>query len=107
MFDVVTMLAVFEHVERDLLLHIVKEIRRVLRPSGRYVLTTPARWTDGILKTMAKLRLVSPVEIDEHEELFDRPGIAALLQEAGFHPEKVKTGTFEWGMNLWAVAEKE
>jgi len=41
-FDVVTMLAVFEHIEPERLVKLVADIRRVLRPGGMYILTTPA-----------------------------------------------------------------
>src|SRR5690606_40303587 len=45
-FDVVTMLAVFEHVDPDRLLSLLVEIRRVLKPGGVYILTTPTPWAD-------------------------------------------------------------
>src|ERR1700674_1937809 len=51
-FDVVTMLAVFEHLETAALRRLLEEIHRVLRPGGLYVLTTPASWTEGLLKLM-------------------------------------------------------
>ena len=66
-FDVVTMLAVFEHIAPERLGNVLKEISRVLKKGGMYIMTTPAVWTDSILRVMAKLRLVSPVEIAEHK----------------------------------------
>ena len=103
-FDVVTMLAVFEHLERQVLLDLVGEIKRVLVPKGSLVLTTPARWTTGMLKLMSKLSLVSRDEIDEHEAQYSRSQIVELLAQGGFDRRRIESGTFELGMNLWARA---
>lgn len=48
-FDVITMLAVFEHIEPNLLPFVLKEIYRVLKYGGIYIMTTPAFWTHGLL----------------------------------------------------------
>ena len=106
-FDVVTMLAVFEHLESGPLSSLLIEIRRVLRPGGIYVMTTPLRWTEGILKAMSRLGLVSHEEIGEHEAQYTSNDVAALLAVAGFHSSLIRRGTFELGVNLWAVAQKE
>ena len=91
-FDVVTMLAVFEHIEPVRLPGILAEIHRVLKPGGRYILTTPARWTDGLLRTMARLRLVSAREIEEHKDAYTHAKLRALLEGANFFPR---------GSSLW------
>lgn len=105
-FNVVTMLAVIEHLPAAALGHLLRDARRVLRPGGRLILTTPAGWTDPILRAMARLRLVSPEEIDEHQAGYDRPAIADRLVAAGFQRGRVRTGSFELGMNLWATADR-
>ncbi|MHB8158152.1 MAG: hypothetical protein ACYDEQ_12275 [Desulfocucumaceae bacterium] len=53
---------------------------------------------------MAGMRLVSPEEINEHKDTFSRPKIRVLLETAGF--DRVETGYFEMGLNLWARATK-
>lgn len=103
-FDVVTMLAIVEHIEPARLPAILREIRRVLRPQGVYILTTPAAWTDRLLRRMASMRLVSPIEIQEHKAVYTHARIAPLLQEAGFRSEDLKMGYFEMYMNIWATA---
>ena len=105
-FEVVTMLAVFEHLEPQTLGTLLKEIRRVLRPGGIYVMTTPVRWTEGILKGMSFLKLVSHEEVDEHKAQYSSREILSELVEAGFDGSQVRHGTFELGMNVWAVAQK-
>lgn len=105
-FDVVTMLAVFEHIPAGPLRRLLADIRRVLRPGGTFVMTTPARWTDPILRAMARLGLTSGEEIDEHQDLYDRQRIHQHLADAGFPPSAIETGSFELGMNLWATATR-
>lgn len=106
-FNVITMLAVFEHIEPKVLQELIGEIHRVLRPKGEYVLTTPAGWADPILRTMARLHLVSPEEIDEHQDKYTLKMIQGFLLKAGFKEENITVGSFELGMNLWAKAVKE
>ncbi len=105
-FDVVTMLAVFEHIEPDRLVMVLKEIKRVLKKEGKFVLTTPAKWTDRLLRIMAKFKLVSAVEINEHKGAYDHSSIADYLSRAGFSREKMQLGYFEAFLNNWAFAEK-
>ncbi|MBI5681770.1 MAG: class I SAM-dependent methyltransferase [Deltaproteobacteria bacterium] len=105
-FDVVTMLAVFEHIEFDKLVRTIKEIYRILKKGGIYIMTTPAAWTDGLLRFMAKLRLVSSAEIDEHKWAYSLSRIAHVIQEGNFLKENLQLGYFEMFMNLWAMARK-
>lgn len=105
-FDVVTMLAVFEHIEPARLVTLVADIRRVLRPGGVYILTTPAGWTDGLLRVMAKLKLVNPALFAEHKDTYNPTKIARILQRGGFAAANLRSGYFEIFMNIWATAAK-
>jgi SAM-dependent methyltransferase len=105
-FDVVTMLAVFEHITPERLVPLVAEIRRILKPGGLYVLTTPAVWTDAVLRALARLRLVDPVMIDEHKDAYSHATISAILQRGGFTRDQIRFGYFELFMNVWATARK-
>jgi SAM-dependent methyltransferase len=104
--DVVTMLAVIEHIERSRLEGLLPEVYRILKPGGLYVVTTPAPWTDTLLRIMARLNLVSPAEIHEHKTLFDRASLLEMLAKAGFREENIRGGYFELGLNVWAVASR-
>lgn len=105
-FDVITMLAVIEHIESKRLAKVLREIYRILRPGGMYVMTTPAVWTAGLLRFMAKLRLVSPVEIEEHKAAYSHTRISSTLQEANFSRENMQFGYFEMFTNTWTAATK-
>ncbi len=105
-FSVVTLLAVIEHLDPAALQVLFKEIYRVLIPSGRVILTTPAAWSDKLLKWMAGVKLVSAEEIHEHVFAYTLPLIGWYFGTAGFDMSRLSFGYFEMGLNLWAVAEK-
>ncbi|MFA6241611.1 MAG: class I SAM-dependent methyltransferase [Candidatus Hydrogenedentales bacterium] len=105
-FDVVTMLAVFEHLNPQMLIDLTREVRRILKPGGVYVLTTPASGTAGILKILSALRLVSSEEIDEHKDAYSRSDVAETLRAGGFSEDAIAVGLFELGLNIWAKARK-
>ena len=106
-FNVITMLAVFEHLSRRRLVLLINEIERVLKSGGVYILTTPAGWTAPILTTMKWLRLVSPVEIDEHQDAYSRAKLRAVLRQTRFAGHPMRFGSFELFMNNWVVVTKE
>ena len=103
-FSVITMLAVIEHLDPNSLEKLLKEAFRTLSSGGVLILTTPAAWSDGILRWMARLNLVSAEEIDEHAFAYTLPLIGWYFGKTGFEMRKVKFGYFEWMLNLWAVA---
>ena len=105
-FSVVTMLAVIEHLDPDGLVGLFSEIFRILTPGGALIITTPNAWTDPILKIMAQLNLVSEEEINEHIFAYTLPLLGWYFGRGGFDLKKISFGTFEAGINLWALARK-
>ena len=105
-FNVVTMLAVVEHLNPASLVSLFEETHRVLRPGGKVIITTPAAWSDKILHWMAKLSLVSPEEIEEHVYAYTLPLLGWYFGKAGFEMNQVQFGYFELMLNMWATAEK-
>lgn len=65
-FDVVTMLAVVEHLRED----VVPELRDLcvaaLKPGGQLLITVPSTQVDQILNVLTKLRLISGMSLHEH-----------------------------------------
>lgn len=103
-FSVVTMLAVVEHLNPNMLAELFRECRRVLIPDGMVGLTTPAAWSDRLLHLMAKMKLVSKEEIDEHVYAYTLPLLGWYFGTAGFPMDKLRFGYFEFGLNMWATA---
>lgn len=105
-FSAVTLLAVVEHLNPDSMALLFRECRRVLKPGGMVILTTPAAWSDGLLHFMAHINLVSAEEIHEHAFAYTLPLLGWHFGQAGFEMTKVKFGYFEFMLNMWATAEK-
>ncbi len=83
-FDVVTMLAVLEHIEQEK--EMLSEIYRVLAPGGKLVLTVPSVWAKPILEFLSyRLKIVSEEEIRDHKRYYNRQKLRqVLINEAGF-----------------------
>lgn len=105
-FDVITALAVFEHVERHIAIAITTEIFRILKKNGLFIMTTPARWTNYLLKILAKFNIVSIEEINEHKDLYTKTDLFNILEKSNFNEKNINIGSFEFFMNLYAVAKK-
>lgn len=105
-FSAVTLLAVVEHLNPDSMALLFRESRRVLKPGGTVILTTPAAWSDGLLHFMAHINLVSAEEIHEHAFAYTLPLLGWHFGQAGFEMTKVKFGYFEFMLNMWATAQK-
>ncbi len=79
-FDVVTMLAVLEHLEYPV--DILSEISRVLKPGGGLIATVPSRLAKPVLEFLSyRLGLVSSSEIKDHKAYYDREDLHALIAE--------------------------
>jgi hypothetical protein len=83
-----------------------QESHRILKPGGMVILTTPAAWSDGLLKLMAHINLVSAEEIHEHAFAYTLPLLGWHFGQAGFEMSKVRFGYFEFMLNMWATARK-
>jgi SAM-dependent methyltransferase len=100
-FDVITMLAVFEHFREADRPRVVDACRRLLRPGGRVVMTVPAPVVDRIVDLLRALRLAHGMDIDAHHGY--RPEETAL-HFSGFRV--VRHERFELGLNNLYVLEK-
>jgi SAM-dependent methyltransferase len=103
-FSVVSMLAVVEHLDPTSLVILFSEVFRTLIHGGVMVITTPAAWSDSILRSMANLRLVSKEEINDHVYAYTLPLLGWYFGKAGFRMDNIKFGYFELNLNMWAMA---
>ena len=97
-FDVVTMLAVLEHVQAvDAIVH---EIHRVLRPGGVFCGTVPSVWAKPVLEFLSfKCGIVNPDEIRDHKRYFTRDSLQKLFVRNGFGVNGFSHHYFQLGMN--------
>jgi ubiquinone/menaquinone biosynthesis C-methylase UbiE len=102
-FDVVTMLAVLEHIAQ--VDKVVSESYRVLRPGGILCGTVPSKIARPVLEILSfKLHIVNPKEIADHKTYFDRQSLRELFTKFGFKVLIHKY--FQFGMNNFFVAQK-
>ena len=102
-FDVVTALAVVEHVPERELPSWAETISRLLVPHGLLIITVPAPAVDTILHVLMRLNLVAGMEAHQHHRFqlsnLDRLFTAPLWQRA-------KHRTFQLGLNHLYVFER-
>jgi 2-polyprenyl-3-methyl-5-hydroxy-6-metoxy-1,4-benzoquinol methylase len=78
-FDLVTMLAVLEHLDRPI--DILRECARVLKPNGGLLLTVPSKYAKPVLEFLSfKLGIVNPDEIRDHKQYFNREDLVEAFQ---------------------------
>jgi SAM-dependent methyltransferase len=99
-FDFIVMSEVIEHLDDSTLESTFEEIKRVLRPGGRFIGTVPAR------ENLAESVVVCPecgIKFHRwgHKRSFDIPSLTKILQRR-FHVEKVYELFFvEWEAVGW------
>lgn len=77
-FDVVTLLAVLEHLEHEQ--QVLQEIYRVLKPNGKLVLTVPSVWSQPVLEFLSyRLKIVDQQEIRDHKRYYNRNRLQQAL----------------------------
>ena len=98
------MLAVLEHLNHPL--DMLREIKRVLVPKGRLILTVPSHLAKPVLELLAyKLHIVSEAEIRDHKRYYNKRDLLALTAQV----EGLRLSThryFQLGMNNFAIIEK-
>lgn len=96
-FDAATCLEVIEHVYLDQVRHLLLGLRRLLRPGGLVLITTPnyrglwpiVEWLADHFSSVAKM------DRYQHVTHFHRRMLRQLLDEVGFRVEAIQTyGTF-------------
>lgn len=102
-FDVITMLAVLEHVPETDKPAWAAACHRLLVETGRVVLTVPSARVDTILAVLRFFRLVDGMALEEHHG-FDPDEVTSLFESVGFH--LVTHKTFQVGLNNLFVFSK-
>ena len=102
-FDVITMLAVFEHVPASAHPGWSRACHDLLRPGGRVIVTVPAAAVDPILDVLHTLRLIDGMALEEHHGFHagDTPGAFGSERFA-----LTRRRRFQLGLNNLFVLER-
>lgn len=102
-FDLITWLAVIEHMDTDESVRLLTMCRGLLGESGRLLLTTPTPSAKPFLEFLAfRLGVISRDEIADHKLYLGRELVGSVLDRAGFSLSHYET--FQVGLNSLAVA---
>lgn len=105
-FDIITSLAVVEHLTSETLMSLLMETYRILKPGGNFILTTPSRWSAPVLKFLTFFGLVSKTEVADHKILYTKKSIYNVITSSGFKSTEVQVEYFECFMNIGVIAKK-
>ena len=101
--DVVTLLAVLEHLDNET--EIIQEIKRILKPDGKLLITVPTEKAKPVLELLAyKFHVVSKEEIMDHKRYYTVEKLEKILVLNGFICSQIET--FELGFNIFCCARK-
>jgi hypothetical protein len=102
-FDVITMLAVLEHIPAEAQRQMARDCFSRLRASGRLIITVPSPRVDDILKVMKAMRLIHGMSLEQHYG-YDITQTPDLFCSAGF--TLLKASKFQFGLNNLFLFEK-
>ena len=103
LFDVILMLAVFEHVPPDQQAPVAQACARLLKAGGRVVMTVPSPKVDEILHLLIRMRLVDGMEVEQHHG-YDARRTPDIFSAAGL--TLVQWKRFQLGLNNLFVFQK-
>jgi len=100
--DAVLIVSVLEHLWQPL--DTLKEIRRLLRPSGICLVNVPSWRGKRYLELSAfQLGLSPAAEMDDHKMYYDPRDLWPLLVQAGFLPSEIRCFSHKLGLNTFAA----
>jgi 2-polyprenyl-3-methyl-5-hydroxy-6-metoxy-1,4-benzoquinol methylase len=102
-FDVITALAVLEHIPEDALQKFIRDCNHHLKVGGLILLTVPSPRVDQILNLLIRLRVLDGMEVGQHHG-YDTGLTQPLLGKNGF--SLVKHAKFQLGLNNLFVFQK-
>lgn len=102
-FNIITMLAVLEHIPKEQQYQLKDNCYQYLNTKGRVIITVPSPFVDHILWVLSKLRLIDGMSLEEHYG-FKVEDVPLLFNANQF--KLLKHETFQLGLNNLFVFEK-
>jgi SAM-dependent methyltransferase len=102
-FDVITLLAVLEHVPPQSQRNLALDCARHLKPGGHLVITVPSPFVDHILAVLKFFRLIHGMALEQHYG-YDPRQTATLFAVGGL--DLISTRRFQLGLNYLFVFRK-
>lgn len=104
-FDLVTCLAVVEHLEKPT--NLLTTAYKSLKNNGKLILTTPSPIAKPILEFLAfKIGIISKQEIKDHKKYYGKTELIELLTSCGFKQKNIEFKYFSFELNTLVVAKK-
>lgn len=104
-FTKVTLLAVLEHLDLSLIPLLFAEIKRVLKPEGIIILTTPTPKSKPLMEFLAnKIGIISRLEIMDHKKYYAKKDLEKIAKDHDLILSEYCL--FQFGLNSFAVLTK-
>jgi 2-polyprenyl-3-methyl-5-hydroxy-6-metoxy-1,4-benzoquinol methylase len=102
-FDVITMLAVVEHLPLEYSTQLAQDCARFLKPGGYLVVTVPSPMADGILSLLKFAHIIDGMSLEEHHK-FDPDRVPSIFSVDGL--TLVRAEKFQFRLNNLFVFER-
>jgi len=101
-FSVAVLAAFLAHIDNPKVM--LTEVRRVLRPEGLVVITTPSQVGGWVHNIVSGLGLLNPHTAEEQKGFFNKEKMKAILESTGLELDRYEK--FEMGLNQIFVLKK-
>lgn len=103
-FNIITCLAVIEHINLVSGKKLIKEVYRILKPFGKFIITTPTIRGNNLLKYLSKIGLINKEKLSEHTKIYSLEELRVLLMLYNFNI--LGMGLFELKLNNYICVQK-
>lgn len=101
--DIVTMLAVIEHISDAQ--RLLDNVYKILKKEGLLIITTPTKIAKPVLEFLAfKIKVINADEIKDHKKYYNKEELKYIMKKSEF--DVIKYKTFQFGFNQIIICKK-